>query len=381
MRVVHLHRLRGISGSERHLLTLLPALAERGVDACFIGLDDPGGDNEPFYFELRAAGIPFTRVKASRDLDPFLARRVVRAVRRFRPSIVHTHLAHGDVYGAIAAVATGATLVSTKHNDDPFRAGAFRFVERALTRRAQRVIAITDALARFNVDRVGLPAEKLTVVHYGLDHGPSGDGEQLRGTGLPAGARVVVAVGRLVDQKGHEVAVRALLRLRRRHPEAVLVVLGEGPLRGNLEQLADELGIGASVILPGNVQDVGAWFARANVFVHPARWEGFGLVLLEAMLAGLPVVATRVSSIPEIVADEETGLLVPPEDEAALTEALDRMLADPAAAARMGERGRERAREEFSARRMVDGTLAVYEAALARRAATATMPSAQESTE
>ena len=381
MRVVHVHRLRGISGSERHLLTLLPGLSERGVDVCFIGLDDPRGNNEQFYDELRAAGIPFTRVEAGRDLDPLLARRALRAVRRFAPTIVHTHLVHGDVYGGIAAMATGAVLVSTKHNDDPFRAGVFRFVERALTRRAQRVIAITGSLARFNVERVGLPAEKLTVVHYGLDHPPSEEASTSNDSDLPADRRVVVAVGRLVEQKGHEVAVRALLRLRRRYPATVLVVLGEGPLREHLEQLADELGIGAALILPGNVQAVGPWLARAEVFVHPARWEGFGLALLEAMLAGLPVVATRVSSIPEVVADEETGLLVPPEDDAALAEALGRMLADPARAARMGALGRQRAREHFSASRMVEGTLEVYEAALARRDATATIPSAQESTE
>lgn len=379
MRVVHLHRLRGISGSERHLLTLLPALREQRVDACFIGLDDPDGENESFYAELRAEGVPYTRIRASRDLDPFLARRVAGGLRRLRPSVVHTHLAHADLYGALGAAAAGAALVSTKHNDDPFRAGAFRFVERTLTRRAQRVIAITDALARFNVERVGLPGEKMRVVHYGLDHAPADDG--LPSPELPAEARVVVAVGRLVEQKGHDVAVRALGRLRARHPGAVLVVLGEGPLRGQLEQLAADLGISSSVILPGNVPGVGAWLARAEAFVHPARWEGFGLVLLEAMLAGLPVVATRVSSIPEVVSDEETGLVVPPDDDAALSDALDALLSDPARCTRMGARGLERAREEFSVRRMVDGTLAVYEEALARREATATMPSAQESTE
>ena len=97
---------------------------------------------------------------------------------------------------------------------------------------------------------------------------------------------------------------------------AHLVVLGEGPERLELERLARQLGV--PVYLPGRVPDVAAWLRRAALLVHPARWEGFGLALLEAMLAGLPVVATRVSSIPEIVADGETGLLVPPDDPAAL---------------------------------------------------------------
>ena len=165
MKVLHVHRIGGIGGSERHLLTLLPALAERGLDVSFLGLDDPSRAPDPFYEQLP---VPFVRVPAPRDLDPALAWRVTRAVGAARPDIVHTHLVHADVYGAL----NGRTLVSTKHNDDPFRAGAFRFIERALARRASRVIAITHALARFQVERVGLPADKVEVIHYGLDHLP-----------------------------------------------------------------------------------------------------------------------------------------------------------------------------------------------------------------
>jgi glycosyltransferase involved in cell wall biosynthesis len=118
------------------------------------------------------------------------------------------------------------------------------------------------------------------------------------------------------------------------------------------------------VLLPGRVPDVAAWLSRADLLVHPARWEGFGLALLEAMLATLPVVATNVSSIPEIVVDGETGLLVPPDDPGALATAVNRVLEDPSD---YGEQGRERARSEFSVARMADRTLAVYEAARAAR--------------
>src|SRR5205807_10453379 len=150
-----------------HLLTLLPALAGRGVDVSFVGLDDPAGVLEPFYSEL---SVPFERLPAPRDLDPALAVSLARKLRRARPDVVHTHLVHADVYGAVAP---GARLVSTKHNPDPFRAGPFRFVERTLTRRAARVIAISDAVRRFSVEQVGVPAEKVEVVHYGLDELPS----------------------------------------------------------------------------------------------------------------------------------------------------------------------------------------------------------------
>jgi glycosyltransferase involved in cell wall biosynthesis len=345
MKVLHVHRIGGIGGSERHLLTLLPALAERGVDVRFLGLDDPSRAPDPFYEQL---SVPFQRIPAPRDLDPALALRVARAARR--ADLVHTHLVHADVYGALGA----RRLVSTKHNDDPFRTGAFRYVERVLTRRAGRVVAITHALARFLVDRVGLPRKKVTTIHYGLDGAPEPWGENPPSR-IADNARVLLAVCRLEPQKGVDVAVRALAQVRERHPAAELVVLGEGPERAALERLAAEHNV--PVHLLGRVPDVAAWLRHADMLVHPARWEGFGLALLEAMQASLPVVATRVSSIPEIVVDGETGRLVPPDDPAALAEAIASVLDDPGA---LGSAGRERAHSEFSVARMADRTLEVY---------------------
>jgi glycosyltransferase involved in cell wall biosynthesis len=349
VKVLHVHRIGGIGGSERHLLTLLPALAERGVDVRFLGLDDTSRAPDPFYDALT---VPYVRVPAPRDLDPRLALRVRRET--LKADLVHTHLVHADVYGALGA----KRLVSTKHNDDPFRAGPFRFVERALAARAAKVITITDALARFQVERVGLPADKLEVIHYGLDELPPAWGSNPPDEVQPE-ARVLLAVCRLEPQKGVDVAVRALPDIRTRHPTAELVLLGEGPQRSELERLANELGV--PVHLLGRVPDVAAWLRRASLLVHPARWEGFGLALLEAMLAEKPIVATRVSSIPEIVADGETGMLVAPDDVAALAAAVSRVLDDPGS---YGEEGRRRAQSQFSVARMTDRTLGLYETAL-----------------
>jgi glycosyltransferase involved in cell wall biosynthesis len=349
MKVLHVHRIGGIGGSERHLLTLLPALAGRGVEVSFLGLDDPSRSPDPFY---EALAVPFERVPAPRDVDPRLAVRVRRAVRK--ADLVHTHLVHADVYGALGA----HRLVSTKHNDDPFRAGLFRYVERGLARRASRIVAITQALARFQVERVGLPAEKIEVIHYGLDDLPAAWGVNPHDD-LPHDAQVLLAVCRLEPQKGVDVAVRALPEIRDRRPGAVLVVLGEGPQRAELEELARSLDV--PVHLPGRVPDVAAWLRRADVLLHPARWEGFGLALLEAMLASLPVVATKVSSIPEIVADRETGILVAPDNPTALASAVLRVLDDPSG---YGKAGQVRARAEFSVERMTSRTLSVYEGAL-----------------
>jgi glycosyltransferase involved in cell wall biosynthesis len=348
VRALHVHRIGGIGGSERHLLTLLPALAEQGIDVRFLGLDDPSRAPEPFYEQLR---VPFARVPAARDLDPVLAWQVQREVRLAAPDIVHTHLVHADMYGALNA----RTLVSTKHNDDPFRTGAFRFVERALARRAAAVVTITDALRKFQIERVGIPARKLVTIHYGLDEQPAPWGTNPPDD-VPAGARVLLAVCRLDRQKGLDVAVQAVAAVRRRHPDVELVVLGEGPERPALESLGRD--VGTPVHLLGRVPDVAAWLRRATLLVHPVRWEGFGLAVLEAMVAGVPVVASRVSSLPELVVDGETGVLVRPDDPVALAGALERVLEAPEPFA---AGGRERARAEFSVARMTEKTVSLYE--------------------
>jgi glycosyltransferase involved in cell wall biosynthesis len=351
MRAVHVHRIRGIGGSERHLLTLLPALAERGIEPVLVGLDDPSWRADDFYGALR---VPSVRLRSPRDLDPVL---LARLVRELRADVVHTHLVHADVYGGVAAKLRGSRLISTKHNDDPFRRGAFRHVERGLARLADGVVAITDSLRRFTIEEVGVPASKVETIHYGLDDLPAAWGVNALDA-VPEGARIALAVSRLTAQKGIDVAIRALASLP---ADVVLVVLGEGPDRDSLEQLARELDVERRVFLLGRVPDVAAWLRRADVFVHPARWEGFGLAVLEAMLAGLPVVATRVSSLPELVVDGETGLLVAAEDAAALAAAVSSALERSA----LGEAGRARARTEFSVARMADRHLSLYERVMA----------------
>jgi glycosyltransferase involved in cell wall biosynthesis len=333
--VAHVHRMRGIGGSERHLLTLLPALRSLGIDARFVGLDDLDGWNpQPFYDAL--GDVPFVRLRSVRGL-----RRALHSA-----DVVHTHLVHADVFGALAAGQT--RLFSTKHNDDRFRTGPWRYAERLLARRAEKVVAITQALKRFQVERVGLPPEKVDVIPYGLDAPPAPWGTN---PGLDVGSgRIVASVARLEPQKGVDVAVRALAGL-----DATLIVLGEGPERPRLEALARELG--ARLVLPGRVPDVAAVLRQAHVLVHPARWEGFGLAVLEAMLCSLPVVATNVSSLPELVVDGETGYLVPPDDPDALRGALQRVLENPGD---LGARGHERARREFSVERMATRTARLY---------------------
>jgi glycosyltransferase involved in cell wall biosynthesis len=363
VKILHLHKLTGVSGSEGHLLALLPALRERGIDARFLGLDVAGSDARRFYEALEELGVPYRSVRCGRDVSPRMARDVIRAVRAEQPDLVHTHLVHADVYGAIAAGALRLPYLSTRHNDDRYLLGPFRYVDRAFARGARRLIAISDAVRLF-LEAAGHAPSKLVTIRYGLDELPADAAEVTpEDEGVPAAAPLAVAVGRLIAQKDHATLLRAFARVHAELPDARLAILGSGPLEGETRALVRELALDGAVSLPGrtNIRD---WLERAEVFVHTSRWEGFGIVLLEAMLAGLPVVATRVSAVPEVVADGKTGVLVDAGDVAGLAGGLQALLTDRERAQALGEAGRARAREEFSVDRMAAATHAVYEDAL-----------------
>jgi glycosyltransferase involved in cell wall biosynthesis len=360
LKVLHVHKVAGVSGSENHLLALLPALRQVGIDARFLGLDVPRSDAPHFYTRLDAHAVPYTRIRCGLDVSPRMAYDVVRAVRAERPEIVHTHLVHADLYGAIAAAASGAVHVSTRHNDDRYLLGPFRYVDRAFARRTRRLIAISEAVRRF-LENAGHSRSKLRTIRYGLDELPTGTPEiGPEQAGLPADVPLLLAVGRLIPQKDHATLLRAFARVHVRHPEARLAILGSGPLEGATRSLVRELELDDVVLLPGR-QEPRDWLARADVFVHSSRWEGFGIVLLEAMLASLPIVATNVSAVPEIVVGGATGILVDEGDDVGIAAALVDLLTEPERARRLGGAGLERARTEFSVARMTEQTIDLYD--------------------
>jgi glycosyltransferase involved in cell wall biosynthesis len=359
MRVLHVLKVQGIGGAEQHLLQLLPALRAQGIDARFLSLD-AGGDAERFHRALEARGVPYRRVAAGLDISPRLATATVAAIRTERPDVVHTHMVHADVYGSVAARLLRRPFVSTRHNDDRYLLGPFRFVDRAFMTGAGAIIAISDAVREFHI-RAGLPAKKLVTIHYGLDELPAAPSELTpAAAGIADDALLVLAIGRLIEQKDHATLLAAFARAHRDEPTARLAILGWGRLEDTVKAQVRELGLEDAVLLPGRVEPA-AWLARADVFAHTSRWEGFGIVLLEAMLAGLPVVATRVSAIPEIVVDGETGILVATGDVAGVASGLTALLTDGDRRRALGEAGRRRARAHFSVAEMTERTRAVYE--------------------
>jgi glycosyltransferase involved in cell wall biosynthesis len=355
--------MSGVGGSENHLRALLPELRKQGWESdLLIPSPDPVAVRpmaERFSQLCRSVEVAPMRWNVS----PRLVVRLARLARSGAYQLVHSHLVHADWHAAAASWAAPAVpLLSTKHNDNPFRRRyPFRLIERVAAERCAAIITISESLREFTLHFTA-PRTPVITVLYGLEL-PSQALERDAESDVPT----LLAVARLVRQKGLDVLIRAMKPIGEAFPTAQLLIAGEGPERHELERLTHDLGLEDRIVLLGHRDDVEQLMRRAWLVVHPARWEGFGLVLLEAMKVGSPVVATRVSAIPEIVVDGVTGRLVPPDDPAGFANAVIAVLRDERFRRSAGARSFERLVEHFSAERMAKETVAVYERAIASR--------------
>ena len=369
MRVLHVQKTTGIGGSERHLLTLLPRLAEAGVEIRFCALAAAGEDN--FIVRLRELGIEVTTIEAGGDVQPALVRGLIGEIRAFRPDLVHTHLIHGDLYGQLAARLARVRGVCSIHSSHSFYGREpYRTLMRGAGHSARRTIAISGHVGRY-IEDLRLPRRgSVRVVRYGIDAaGWSGNGaerERARAElGLGAGEVGIGVASRLVPHKGHEFMLEGFARAAREDPSLRLLIAGDGPLRERIEARAGELG--APVRFLGFVPAIREFMWGCDVMTFPSQpefGEGFGLAALEAMAAGRPLVATAVASLPEVVGDDGAGILVDPRDPGELAGALVGIAGDAALRESMGAAARRRAVDVFSVEAMVEGTLAVYDEAL-----------------
>lgn len=369
--ILHMQKVAGISGSEAHLLSLLPRLRERGWNIQMLMLHE----NEPgawhFADELRALGVPVEGLALKADVDPVAFMKLAALLVRRRPRILHTHLVHADVYGQLAGTLTGVpTRFSTKHGFNEFREGRpFALADRAVASLAHVHIAISRGLARYLADTEGFDEESFDIVHYGI--APRDDLAP-----FPVETPRLLCVGRLIPIKGHIVLLRAFAMARREVPDLELEIAGRGPLEPALRALAKELGIAEQVRFLGYVNPIQGAIERSAVVVVPSMGEGFGMVALEAMERARPVIAAEIGGLGELVSHGETGLLVPPGEAEPFARAIVELTSDLHRAKRMGEAGRARSLDKFLERFCTDRTELLYRQALGDAGSPAAGPAA-----
>jgi glycosyltransferase involved in cell wall biosynthesis len=358
-RVLHLQKVAGISGSEAHLLSLLPRLRERGWDVRMLMLHEHEPGAWDFARALEARGVPLDAIPLRADVDPIAFLQLAGYLAHRRPHILHTHLVHADAYGQMAGLLARVPVrFSTKHGFNEFREGrAFALGDRTVASLAHVHIAISRGLARYLSETEGFDEESFEIVHYGIT--PNGEPEPYRDS-VPR----LLCVGRLIPIKGHIVLLRAFAEAKREIPALELDIAGRGPLEPALRALARELGVADSVRFLGYVAPIQGAIERSAIVVVPSMGEGFGMVALEAMERARPVIAAAIGGLGELVRDGETGLLV----EAGVAEPLRAAIVELAGnlerAAELGRAGRRRALVEFLEERCVDRTEILYRSAL-----------------
>ncbi|HVW03882.1 MAG TPA: glycosyltransferase [Vicinamibacterales bacterium] len=367
-----------VGGAETQLVEMARSLDARFAPAvCCLAAAGPLAER------LHDAGVPLTTIGLYSPRQgrgwmrwfPAMVRlpidilRFVVHVRTERPAVVHGVLMHAYVLGAFAARVTGVpVVVASRRSLSLFKKEKpiMRFAERLMNRWTDRIVANSEAVKRDTIETEGVPPEKVSVIYNGLDLEPYDrvTDEMIRTRRAELGLRdgpVVIVVANLIAYKGHEYFLRAWAAVCRVFPDAVALLVGDGPVRAEREADARALGIDANVRFLGLRRDVPALLAVSDLLAHPSTQEGFCNALLEAMAASRPVVATDVGGNREAIVEGETGLLVPARDADRLAAAMLAVLEQPDRGAAWGRAGRRRAAERFQRARMLQEYETLYD--------------------
>jgi len=341
-----------IGGAEVFVVNLCAQIIKQGEK---VQLWCPAG--RPFVEYARQKGFsPFTW-RTLGKLDPITVVRLARLIGREQIDVLHTHLSTASLLGAVAARLAQKPSVAHVHGLNT--ATCFRY--------SSRVIAVSDAVRRHLVSQ-GIANEKITVVHNGVDlscYQLIDVNEAKAKMGYDPNTPLFGVFGRLAPEKGQRVAIETMFLVRNEIPNARLVIAGQGPEQESLRTCAEALGVADQVQFAGFVQDVRQLMSACDIVIVPSLREGFGLVAVEAMALGRPVVASATGGLPEVVVQSETGILVAPNDPNAIAQALVDLMQDSALRTHLGAAGRRRVEEHFDLTKQCQAILSVLKSPLA----------------
>lgn len=363
IKLLHIISRLDIGGMERQLLALVSNSNREKFEVDIVYFQGDGYLKS----EFESLGCRVRKINAFGPWDISICPRLYFYIKRNRYDIIHTHSLKADLWGAIAGgLANMPMVVSTVHNEEQIlKIPILKLLEGWVVNRLDDfIIAVSDGVKRFLVREAGFPIDKIRVVRYGID--PSDIEIDMKKNirqelGIENDAPLIGCVGRLISQKGHKYIIEAARKVIENFPKVRFLIVGKGPLEKMLKRMSRDLKISSSIIFTGFREDVYSIIDKLDLLILPSLWEGFGLVLLEAMALGKPIVATNVGGIPEVVKDGEAGILIPPKDSDALANAIIKLLKDKQLAKRMGEAGRKRVEEYFQANRMAEEIKEIYE--------------------
>jgi glycosyltransferase involved in cell wall biosynthesis len=364
-----------VTGPAKHLINFCRRARESAsdglprVEASIVTFERGGGVGEPnqFVAAARAAGIEVDVIGERFRFDTGVVRQLRRVVERRAPDIIETHMIKSHFLVKLSGLGRRLNWVAYHHGytTTDLKMLAYNQFNRWSLPSADRVITVCEPFAE-QLARGGVERARISVRHNAISPAAPAGAEEVEalrhGLGVGDGERVILSVGRLSREKGHADLVEALGELRRLDPglDFKLVFVGEGPERGRVESAGAAAKVSDRIVFAGHASDVRAFYGLADVLALPSHSEGSPLVLLEAMAAGVPVVATRVGGVPEMVSDGESALLVEPRDARALAAALGRVLKDGGLARALAAKASARAAEHFSPEAQARALVEIY---------------------
>jgi glycosyltransferase involved in cell wall biosynthesis len=352
-----------MGGAESQLTRFALAAEGSGIRLSIACLEERDGN--PAAAPLVEHGIPPVNLNLAGPHGPRSVQAVRRHIAAVNPEVVHTHLGTSDMLGGLAARSLGVPAISTVHAASwgPGINAKRRLVRACMT----RIIAVSDSARREYLRRGWAREDQIVTVHNGIDTvpAPGAGAEVRRELGLAPDDQVAAMVSALRPEKGHDVALDVVRLLRDSHPRLRLLIVGRGALTDQIAAQAADLG--DAVVMAGMRHDVMRVFDAADICLQPSRSDAFPTTLIEAMAASVPVIATAVDGIPEIITDSETGVLVAaPPDAPAFADALSALLDDPDKRRRLAQAGRLDYERRLTTRPWVEGTRAVYDSVIAQ---------------
>lgn len=353
LNILHLRDTYEIGGPGKTILETHRAINKERF-RLFLGVFTVGDEDgaSPFTAEAKRLELPVHVIRGSNRYDPRLIGRVIDLVKTLQIDIVHAHEVKSDVITYLAAQFHAVPIVTTLHGwiGNGVKQRALIALDKRIVRGFDRVIAVSRQIEQ-DLIAAGMPAEKITLVHNAIvveRYRRTGQRGMLReAVGCPISHPVIASVGRLSPEKGHADLIKAIDIVRRAGKNVSLVLVGDGPERPKLVQQIKALDLESSVHLPGYINDPQRLLEEVDLMALPSHTEGLPNAALEALLLEVPVLATRVGGTPEVIADGETGRLVPAHSPDALAAGILEYLAEPESWQAMASRGKERVRSNF----------------------------------